>query len=173
MADIPCFCIDGQPFTTELLIFRFARKFKVNTATGVCFGGCSDRSVSQCKPFGSHSESLMLAGWKAGHIHQKYWQPSPINTSFPWSSFPSLGRSIRVPLLVFLEGSVHKHFSDKEVLEREHPPHLPLTSSPHGKSLAYLIAVIRSHSPLSGPGVPRAAAHVMCVLHSRGTGLLL
>ena len=61
MADILCFLIDGKPFTTEL-IFRFARNFKVNTAIGVCFGGYSDSSVAQCKPFGSHSESLMLAG---------------------------------------------------------------------------------------------------------------
>ena len=60
---------------------------------------------------------------------------------------------------------------DKEVLEREHPPHLPLTSSRHGKSLAYQTAIIRSHSPLSGPGVPRATAHVMCenpVLRAQG-----
>lgn len=69
MADILCFLIDGQPFATELPIFRFARNFKVNTAIGVCFGMFRE-FWCPVETFGFHRESLMLAGLKAGHIHQ-------------------------------------------------------------------------------------------------------
>lgn len=66
----PLFLTDGQPFNIGLPIFRFPGDVKVNTTIGVWFMGHSNNSAAQREPFGSHSDSLMLAGLKVAHIYQ-------------------------------------------------------------------------------------------------------
>ena len=66
----PSFLTDGELSIIKLPIFRFPGDFKVDTTMGIYFWGCSDSSDAQWEAFGSHGESLVLAGLKIDHIHQ-------------------------------------------------------------------------------------------------------
>lgn len=81
-----------------------------------------------------------------------------------------------MPALTQREGSVHIYFlCDKEVLERECPPHLtPDYPPPTWEEVGLSdLMVIRRRSLLSGPGMLRATALMTPVLCSHGTALFL